>query len=619
MKFISFKQIAVYTLLTASLASCDLEVIPPSEIATQTLWKTEKDAWYALNSCYAQLSGMDIWDEMYTDNAHSHKPWEGPYELMQQNGISAANDFGYSFSTIRVSNTFLANVDKCEMSEDLRARMKAEARFFRAWEYLQLTTKFGKVAIITDVLDYNAPNVPRDPVEKVQQFILKELNDVAEVLPDTYDGSYRYESGRITRAAALSLRARAALYFGNFVEAETSAGLVISEGYHDLFRVTTLNAAQKKEAEEMDQYIDFDAKGINKDEFVKGLFSYETLWHKDNANPQNPEYILTRQYMADENNADWTRYTYIRPSQLLSGYSSFEPMQDLVDAYWDVDGKTVRPLISQTDRQTNYVEMWKDFTNKTDEIDSNGDRIVDYKPFSQGDFIKAVAQTDIKRYKYMNEFRNRDSRLYASILFPFKGWHETDFSGGTFYYRWNPQWAGNDGNESYSGYNYRKLVSLAPYQDSESVEDFPVIRYAEVLLTYAEARIQTTGWDGKVQGELNKLRNRCGMPEVPTSMGGKQEALDFVRNERRIELAAEGHRFDDIRRYGTAYCAKVMTGDTYAPCGNFSWDKKNEVETWNSYVVIEKSWGDRLMLMPIPQSAMDVNPLLKSDQNQGYN
>ena len=385
MKFLKFKNIAVYALLTASLASCDLEVIPPASIATKTFWKTEKDAWSGLNACYAQLPGMDIWDEMYTDNAHSHKPWEGPYELLQTDGISAADDFGYDFSAIRLANNFLKNVDQCVMSDPLKARMKAEARFFRAWNYLQLTTKFGKVAIITEVLDYNSPNVARDPVEKVQAFILSELNDIAEMLPDTYNGSYLSESGRITRAASLALRARAALYFGNFAEAEKSAELIINEKHHDLFTITTLNPAQQKEAKEMEQYIDFEAKGLNKDEFIKGLFSYETLWHKENANPQNPEFVLTRQYMGDENNADWTRYTYIRPSQLVSGYCSFEPMQELIDSYWDADGKTIRPQISPDDRRNNYAEMWKEFTVKKDAVNDKGERIVSYTPLSQTD------------------------------------------------------------------------------------------------------------------------------------------------------------------------------------------------------------------------------------------
>ena len=71
-----------------------------------------------------------------------------------------------------------------------------------------------------------------------------------------------------------------------------------------MFRVTSLNAAQQQEADEMEKYIDFAEVGIDKDKFVKGLFSYETLWHKENANPGNPEYILTREYMADDNNCD---------------------------------------------------------------------------------------------------------------------------------------------------------------------------------------------------------------------------------------------------------------------------------------------------------------------------
>lgn len=92
------------------------------------------------------------------------------------------------------------------------------------------------------------------------------------------------------------------------------------------------------------------------------------------------------------------------------------------------------------------------------------------------------------------------------------------------------------------------------------------------------------------------------MPEVPVSLS-PQDALDFVRNERRIELAGEGQRYDDIRRYGQEYASKVMTGLTLAP---------------NGYTVVNKQWENRLMLMPIPQNAIDLNPLLKKDQNQGY-
>lgn len=134
MKF-NIKYITFSALLCASMVSCDLDVVPPSDISTETFWKNEKDAWNGLNALYAELPGMDIWDEMYTDNAHSHKPWEGPYELIQQNGVSSESDRGYSFRTIRIVNNFLEKVDGCEMDAALRERMKAEARYFRASDY----------------------------------------------------------------------------------------------------------------------------------------------------------------------------------------------------------------------------------------------------------------------------------------------------------------------------------------------------------------------------------------------------------------------------------------------------------------------------------------------------
>lgn len=568
--------------LMLTFSSCDMDVVPPADIAAENYWETENDAFLALNTCYAQMQAMDIWDEMTTDNAHSHKPWEGPYELIQQNGISSENNQGYGFSDIRIFNNFIEKVESVEMSDELKERMIAEVRFLRAFSYLNLTSKFGKVPLITEVLEYDGPFLSRDPEEVVRQFILDELQEISSVLPISYKGGFLNETGRITRGAALALRARAALYFGDYAQAEESASKVMELGVYDLFTLNSLNAAQQKEAEEMGQFIDFEDKGIDKEAFIKGLFSYEALWHKENANPSNPEYVLTREYMANDNNNDFARYMYIRPSQLLRGYSSFEPMQDLVDAYWDIDGKTLR-TVSKDKRQSSFEAI-------TSEI----------KSLDQKAYIDAVPTMDLKKYEYMQEFRNRDSRLYASILFPFKGWHETDF--GTFYYRWNPSWAGTDGNESWTGYSYRKMVSLTPYKDESSVEDYPTIRYAEVLLTFAEARIMNVGWDGEVTAVLNKIRTRAGMPDVPTSLNST-EAINFIRNERRIELAGEGHRYEDIRRYGNDYAQNAMSGTTYAP---------------NGYTVVRKEWNSRLMLMPIPQAAIDLNPNLSKDQNPGY-
>ena len=574
--------------LTGGLAGCDLDVIPPANIAAESFWKDDKDAWYALNACYSGMDAVDIWDEMCTDNAHSHKPWEGNYELVQQNGINASAGYGsYYFGMVRTVNNFLVNVENCNMDATLRERMKAEARFFRAMSYLDLTTKFGKVPIVTTVMDYDAPNVPRDEVEQVRAFILQELQEISEILPESYDGSSMNEVGRITRYGALALRARAALYFGNYAEAEKSAAAVMNSGKYSLFKISSLNDAQNKEAAEMDAYMDYEAKGLDREKFLLGMFSYESLWFEENASPANPEFVVTREYMADANNNDWCRYTYFIPKSLSvkDGYCSYEPMQDLIDAYWDADGKTLRNDITMEQRKANFEAMWKDF----EEVRND-----------QAAYFAKVKSTDLMQYPYMEEFRNRDSRLYASMLFPFKGWHET--AKGEFYLMFDPTKINQDGNETWTGYCFRKMVALEPYDEYNSPADYPVIRYAEVLLTFAEAHLQNSGWDAQVTGALNLLRDRCGMPDVPASLS-KEEGINFIRNERRIELDAEGHRFDDIRRYGSDYCKQVMNGPSYAP---------------NGYQVINKVWDDRLLLMPIPQSSIDLNPLLKDDQNPGY-
>lgn len=589
------KKYIIYIILgffVLPFTSCDLDLTSPSNIVDENFWKTENDAWYALNACYSQLPSFaeGIVDEMTTDNAHSHKPWEGPMERIQGGSVTAADGWGgYGYSQIRRTTNFIVSVDKCEIDAKLKQRMKAEAQFLRAFEYLNLTIKFGRVPLITEVLEYDAPYVKRSDLKEIQNFILDELDEASQILPDTYKGGKMYETGRVTRAAALSLRARAALYFGNYSEAEKSANAVITENHHDLFRVTTLTDAQQKEADEMVQFIDFETVGIDKQTFALGMFSYEGLWQGQNSSPTNPEYILTHEYMEESGYLDYARYQYVRPSQLVRGYSSYEPIQDLVDAYWDIDGKTLRSKISEDTRATNFEVI---------NAEVNG--------LDQKAYIEKVPKMNLKSFEYMNEFRNRDARLYASMLIPFFGWHVTDFAGGTYYYRWDPKKAGDDGNESWSGYSFRKMVATHGYDtggENHSYGDFPLIRFAEVLLIAAESRIHNTGYDGDVQKHLNRLRMRCGMPNVPTSMPSKDAALEFMRNERRIELAGEGHRYADIRRYGEVYAKKVMSGTTYAP---------------NKYELVKKDWENKLMLMPIPQSAIDLNPLLKDDQNPGY-
>ncbi|WP_288325200.1 RagB/SusD family nutrient uptake outer membrane protein [uncultured Phocaeicola sp.] len=590
------KNIFFCTVLGATVCSCDLDVEPTSNIATETFWKTEKDAWYNLNAIYAKsIPSSNVHGESYTEDVYCQYSWESSGPTFLQDGFSPLYDSGWNFETIRKQNNFLVEVENCVMDEDLKKRFIAEVRAMRAWTYLGMTITFGKVPLITEVLPYDAPNVPRDEASVVRKFILDELTEAAAVLPAKYKGGYPNEKGRMTKYAALAVKARAALYFGEYAVAEQAAKEVMDNGGYSLFRISELSDAQKKEAEEMSLYIDFDKYGIDRDKFVKGMFSYEALWHTENANPDNPEYIMTHQYVANSDQ-DWVRYTAIRPNQ-LGGWSSVTPTQNFVDSYWTVDGKEA-DVPSVEERAAAYAKLKADadaYSLTSEDKDKNMSQFVAFTS-------NLIKSGELKNYEYMKEFRNRDSRLYVSVLFPCKSWYESDY-GTNYVYEWGK--GGN--NESKTGFNFRKMSPLEndPIDDGfgEATGDYPCIRYAEILLIYAEAHTQTTGFDSQTQAALNQLRDRCGMPNVPTSLS-KEAGLELIANERRIELVGEGFRSDDMYRYSDEYWNKHINNvDITSPDG----DK-----------IITMKWNSRMHLRPIPQTAIDLNPLLANDQNPGY-
>ncbi len=574
----------------AGLSSCDLDVVPTETIATESYWKTAKDAWYNLNAIYANsIPSIGIYSDSYTDDVYCQYSWESYGSLFQQDGLSSSYDVGYSYALVRMCNIYLENVDKTDMSDELKTRTKAEARFARALDYMSKVITFGDVPLVTQVLDFDAPSMTRTPANEVKQFVLDELQAAAADLPEAYDGSGGefYEKGRVTKYAALALRARAALYWGMYDQAEADARSVMDSGKYKLFTVTSLTEGQQKEADEMSLFVDF-ASEAEKDKFVKGMFNYESLWHTANANNDNPEYILCRQYKADNwDYMDMVRYTSMRNNQ-LGGWSSVTPTQNLVDAYWTSDGE-VPQLASSADRAAAYKAMRQAYD--------------DYKAAGgegMADFVASkVADGTLTQYDYMQQFRNRDSRLYASILFPFKGWYETNY-GTDFAY----EWIKNGNNEPKTGFVFRKMVALEPDNTDSQMQatgDYPSIRYAEVLLTFAEARTQNVGYDSEVEAALNELRDRCGMPHVPSGLS-KEAALELIQRERHIELAAEGFRSDDMTRYEDSYWQNAMNNvDIVMPDGE---------------LVITMKWSDRMRLKPIPQTAIDLNPSLT--QNPGY-
>lgn len=549
------KRSSIYILTAAltftSLSACQkdfLERPPLDQISEVTFWKTEKDVYETVMGVYEKLPGDNmVYDDGSTDNAHVQNAWEGPASSTSAGTISSTEDAGWYYIDIRRANYFLENANKVKViAPELLTRYEAEVRFLRAFSYFRLMSLFGDVPLITKTLAIGEENVPRTPKKEVLAFVLQELDAVAKILPAAYAGGKPNEKGRITKGAALALKMRAHLYEGDWRPAADAAAEVMTMGY-DLFTTTAEEPFDAKD--DYSKWVDF-TDNADREKFRKGLRSYERLFRE--VNEGNKEVILNREQITqkDENSFN----TYLPPAT-LGGWSSVTPTQAMVDSYG------------------NY---------------KTGEAVVPVDP------AQRAAWYTSDKIAFANEYKNRDPRFYASILFDGAPWNAMSKTAFTF--TWEQ---GN--NMSKTGYNFRKLVDPIAYEGQiGNHANVILIRYAEVLLSYAEAKNELTGPDATVYDALDKIRTRAGMPVIDRSKYASQAALRAViRSERRVELALEGQRYMDIRRWKIA--PEVM----------------KTIKNVANQQVQERVWTDKLYLMPVPQSQIDLSKGVLT-QTPGY-
>jgi starch-binding outer membrane protein, SusD/RagB family len=212
-------------------------------------------------------------------------------------------------------------------------------------------------------------------------------------------------------------------------------------------------------------------------------------------------------------------------------------------------------------------------------------------------------------YNPQDPYKNRDNRLDQSILrngSSWKGVTVETFDGG------NAQRAAN-GDRTKTGYGLKKLLD-DKYVTADQVyqggdNDWIYLRYAEVLLNYAEAQNEAAGPDGSVYGAVNLVRQRAGQPDL--SGLSQAEMRDRIRNERRVELAFEEHRFWDVRRW--------KLGGTYfnGPVNKVKVTKTGATFNYSIEELEKRTYKEDYNLLPIPQTERDRNPNLT--QNPGYN
>jgi hypothetical protein len=295
--------------------------------------------------------------------------------------------------------------------------------------------------------------------------------------------------------------------------------------------------------------------------------SYEGLFNIENE--QNPEIILSVQQTPDLYSMDFTPFL---PNS-VGGWSSVVPTQSLVDAYEIADGTTI---------------------------------------------TEAAA---LGNYNTSNPYVNRDPRLRATVIYP-----GALFFGANTYssiVAGNEDYYNKADNASKTGYNYRKY--MGSFDDNTSYwnmgSDIYIFRYAEVLLTIAEAKTELGQIDDELYNGIDAVRQRAGMPKTDRIKYNNQSKLrELVRRERRVEFAGEGLRRDDIIRWKLA--SSVMNGQltgvkkgavlgtTY---GNGDYNVNLSLD---GNVIENRTFAEKNQLLPIPQSALDKNA--KLTQNIGY-
>lgn len=233
------------------------------------------------------------------------------------------------------------------------------------------------------------------------------------------------------------------------------------------------------------------------------------------------------------------------------------------------------------------------------------------------------------------EFQNRDPRMTQSLILPAKDVIRPQFD------TYRPQWPGIDNNRNVnSGYMLYKFISEQPTPGDGGGEfDWNVLRYAEVLLTYAEAQFERNGEisDADLDLSVNVLRDRVNMPHL-TNAFVQTNGLDMrteIRRERTVELAFEGYRWDDLRRWkmaetelpksvlsikvtGTQWASQKITidGSTYTSFFyNLSADQLE-----NGYKVLQRTSQRKFdpekdYLLPLPSKQISLNPDLEQNPN----
>ena len=524
-----------------------LDTRPQAAISSSIIWSSDAYATMAVNGIYGNFLG----ERYFGDYTWRYSLW-GPDALdygggtMEQGRMDVGTrdiwrKYAFMYGLIRLCNDAIAHItDNPKLTPEVAQRLIGESKFIRGFCYFNLWASFGGLIL----LDKPTPiqetyTLTRSTSEETQQFLIKDFTDAIAALPVHYSASPE-NTGRATKGAAQAMLGKTYLYAQDWAKAAEELGKLMQSPY---------------------------SYGLPPD--------YASVFLPENE--RNNEIIWDMECIDYPGLGSEQDFRYGGRSLPVSGWSQTVASWAVVNSYTNQDGSAID--ISDMPKRENYA--------------------------NERDYGLVLIPW------YQQKYKNADKRLHDNIIMP----GDTILGNGNLQYmmKWpfgdhandNPYPAYQLDNSDKASFAWRKFVldnAHAHVNREDAHLNLIFIRYADVLLQWAEAKNEASGPSSDIFDAINRVRNRGHVPHI--SGLSKDDLRNAIRMERMRELPGEGQLFFDVRRWKLAATTDPIFG-------------LNRVEydfTMRPYFT--SVFPEKYYLFPIPQDELNFNKNLT--QNPGW-